>query len=239
MSVQITSTYHLTPKSRNTKTGPIPVSTSPATTCPAACPLTGGGGCYAAGGPLAIHWQRVTDGLTGATWAAFLAAVRAIPGGQLWRHNQAGDLRGSRGRINRRHLLELARASRHALGFTYTHYPASPKNVGALRDAAKLGFTVNLSANNLAHADQLAETGLPIVTLLPAATTDRTVLTPAGRTVVVCPATYRDDITCGGGRVNGRKTKSCGRLCARQRRFIVGFPAHGASKRKVSEIAKQ
>jgi hypothetical protein len=89
------------------------------------------------------------------------------------------------------------------------------------------GFTVNLSANNLAHADDLADLGIaPVVTVLPADATDNTV-TPKGRKVVICPATIRDDVSCA----------TCG-LCARLRDAIVGFPAHGASKRKAEAIAK-
>jgi len=51
-------------------------------------------------------------------------------------------------------------------------------------------------------------------------------VTPAGRKVVVCPATIRDDVSCA----------SC-QLCQRQRDFIIGFPAHGTSKKKASAIA--
>jgi len=61
--------------------------------------------------------------------------------------------------------------------------------------------------------------------VLDSAQTSNTV-TPAGRKVVVCPATQRDDVTC----------ESC-RLCARiNRSVIVGFPAHGAGARKVNRI---
>ena len=47
--------------------------------------------------------------------------------------------------------------------------------------------------------------------------------TPDGRRVVVCPATYRDDVNC----------KSCG-LCQKARDVIVGFPAHGARKGRIA-----
>jgi hypothetical protein len=66
------------------------------------------------------------------------------------------------------------------------------------------------------------------VVVLPADVAGRQpIATPAGRKVVVCPATYRDDVSCA----------SCG-LCARQRSAIVGFPAHGAAKRKADAVAK-
>ena len=50
----------LTMVSRNVKTGPIPVSTTTAKSCPANCPLVNNG-CYGAGGPVAIHWRKVTE----------------------------------------------------------------------------------------------------------------------------------------------------------------------------------
>lgn len=48
----------LTMKSSNVKTGPIPVSTTGAQSCPNACSLKGSG-CYAEGGPLGMHWRKV------------------------------------------------------------------------------------------------------------------------------------------------------------------------------------
>ena len=82
--------FHLAKSSRNAKTGPIPVSTSSATTCPDSCPFKRNG-CYAEGGPLAMHWRAITEGKRGTAWPEFIAAVEALPKGQLWRHNQAGD----------------------------------------------------------------------------------------------------------------------------------------------------
>jgi hypothetical protein len=85
-----------------------------------------------------------------------------------------------------------------------------------------------LSANNVAHADALYDLGIgPVATVLPEAQTTNTV-TPKGRKIVVCPATVRDDVSCA----------TC-QLCAKQRDAIVGFPAHGSSKRKADTVASQ
>jgi hypothetical protein len=99
----------------------------------------------------------------------------------------------------------------------------------------------------VAHADQLADLDAgPVTTVLPSeyertslkgewteTLTDykqridiKNVATPSGRKVTVCPATYMDDVSC----------KTC-QLCARLREAIVGFPAHGTSKKKASAIA--
>jgi len=65
----------------------------------------------------------------------------------------------------------------------------------------------------------------PVTVVLPETQTTNTT-TPKGRKVVVCPATIKDNVSCA----------TC-QLCARQRDTIVGFPAHGVSKRKANEIA--
>ncbi|MGI9142550.1 MAG: DUF7227 family protein [Fluviibacter sp.] len=221
--------YHLTIKSRNAKTGPIPVSTSTSQTCPTSCPFNNGNGCYAASGPLALFWRKVTESKAGVEYAAFLDQIRALVEGQLWRHNQAGDLAGNGDALDVDALDKLVQANKGKRGFTYTHKPlALESERQAIAQANANGFTVNLSANDLGHADRLADLGIaPVVVVLPADTKQNTI-TPKGRKVVVCPATIREDVSCA----------DCG-LCARLRDAIVGFPAHGTSKRKADAIAKQ
>lgn len=220
---------HLTLKSANTKTGPIPVSTSSAGTCPDACPFKASG-CYAKSGPLAIHWSKVTAGLRGLEWTEFLNTVRSFADGQLWRHNQAGDLPGAGDKIDGKALAQLAKANKGKRGFTYTHKPAltgqhAKQNLRAIRAANKAGFAINLSANSVAHADELATLGLPVAAVVPQSSPDR-FSTPAGNRVIVCPAQ----------RVAGISCNTC-RLCAKgDRGFIVGFRPHGTGARKVEAI---
>lgn len=223
---------HLSRKSRNVKTGNIPVSTSSSKTCPKTCPFnnTNEGGCYAASGPLGMHWAKVTAGSRGLSLANFAKEISNLPPGQLWRHNQAGDLPGNGTTIDLKGLTKIVTANINKKGFTYTHYPTSKKaNRDAIAWANSLGFTINLSGNNLDHADELRRLNIaPVVTVLPSDTTGKTLTTKDGNLVVVCPATYRDDVTC----------KSCG-LCQKQRKTIVGFPAHGVSKKRADKIAQQ
>lgn len=191
--------YHLTMKSRNAKTGGIPVSTTSADTCPACCPFNTAnkGGCYADAGPLRINWKAVTEGRRGTDLEGFCAAIAALPEGTLWRHNQAGDLPGEGDTLDIEALFSLTDANRGRRGFTYTHKPLrSGYERAAVRAANIDGFTVNLSANNLQHADELADLNVgPVVAVLPSNQNTNT-RTPAGRKVVVCPATQRDDVTC-------------------------------------------
>lgn len=219
--------FHLTPVSRNVKTGPIPVSTSTAITCPDACPFKAKG-CYAKGGPLNIHWKKVTEGKTGTNWETFLQAIAKLPKGQLWRHNQAGDLPGESDVLDTIALGQLVQANKGKCGFTYTHKPLdTPNERLAIAHANANGFTVNLSANNPTHADTLAELAIgPVVTVLPHDQVTNST-TPAGRKIIVCPATIRDDVSCA----------TCGLCQIAKRDCIVGFPAHGNGRKSASAIA--
>ena len=248
---------NLTIKSRNKKVGPVPVSTSGKETCPDACPLKNGP-CYADGGPLAIFWKKVSEQKAGTNYDRFCANVADLPAGQFWRHNQAGDLKpidGQSDTIDAPALVKLVEANRGKKGFTFTHFDVikNPMNDYAVSVANQNGFTVNLSANTLTHADQLAETKAgPVAAVLPIEYERQTMkadtgkvwaetiaeykarlntlptTTPAGRRVVVCPATYQDKMSC----------VDC-QLCQKVKRSaIVGFPAHGRSKRKADAIAQ-
>lgn len=215
---------HLTRVSRNAKTGPIPVSTTSASTCPDSCPFKNNG-CYAAYGPLKLHWDKVTSGERSLPWADFLAAIRRLPLGQLWRHNQAGDLPGDGEAIDAVKLLELTKANRGRRGFTYTHKPLTPQNALAIRKAVRAGFTINVSANSLAEADALLSRtrALPVVAVVPEDAPHRGT-TPGGNKYIICPAQIRDDVSCA----------TCG-LCqnADPKRPVIAFKAHGTGKRRI------
>ena len=211
---------HLSPKSANVKTGPIPVSTTESASCPADCAMRAE--CYAASGPLAMHWRAVSNGTRGTSWGQFCASIAALPDGQVWRHNQAGDLPQVDGTIDAVKLGQLVAANAGRRGFTYSHH-RDAASIGWIRHANAWGFTVNLSANDLADADYLADQDAgPVVVVVPSTQTTNTT-TPAGRSVVICPATQRDDVSCA----------TC-QLCQRQRSAIVAFPAHGTRHRVIN-----
>lgn len=217
--------YHITLKSSNKKTGPIPVTTSSKETCPDSCPLKANG-CYAESGPLAIHWREVTNGNRGVNANKFFQAIRRFPGGQLWRHNQAGDLPHHTGQIDSVFLSTLVKANRGRRGFTYTHHLPTQDNVKQLTEANEKGFTVNLSANNTAQAVQYMRLyKLPVTTVLPMdAPNSQTI---DGVQIVACPAEKSDKVSCA----------TCA-LCADSKRpYIIGFRAHGTGKRKAQAIA--
>ena len=216
--------------SSNKKTGPIPVSTTERGSCPDTCAWYEKG-CYAKYGPLGMHWGKVPE--RGVVWKEFVQAIRKLPKHILWRHNQAGDLPGKNRRINLSMLRQLISANKGKRGFTYTHKPVlgSAKyvreNQEAIAESNKEGFTINLSADNLAHADTLAGLGIaPVCTVLPHDAPLK-LRTPEGRHVIVCPAEYRDEVTCA----------TC-ELCAiASRKAIIGFRAHGTARKTVSQRA--
>lgn len=219
--------FHLTAQSTNSKLGPgVAASTSARETCPDACPLKAKG-CYASGGPLNIHWRAVSEGRRGVSWADFVAQVSALPMGWKFRHNQAGDLPGINSEIDAAALSELSGAvkKRKLQAWSYTHKPLTPANLGAIKNAIADGFTVNGSADSLKEADEIADAGIPVCVVLPD-NAPATSYTPAGRKVVVCPAQQKENASC----------SSC-MLCAKATRSVViGFRAHGATKKHVSAL---
>lgn len=235
--------FSLSLKSSNIKVGPIPVSMSSKDTCPDACPLKAKG-CYAGQGPMSWVWNQLSKGemvrkgktyKVGMEWKAFVNQIKALPAGQLWRHNQAGDLAGKNDKINRRMLGSLVQANTGKNGYTYTHKPVldeqgkeSGANRLAIHQANKEGFRINLSGNNLAHADKLKALGIgPVVTVLSSDFKEEKGMTPAGNRFIVCPAQTKG-ITCA----------QC-KLCSKDRSVIVAFLAHGMAKNAVNTIANQ
>jgi hypothetical protein len=240
---------HFIPVSQNAKTGPIPISIIERASCWLGCALSGNG-CYAETGVLARHWARVSRGLAGGSWPQFCAKVGALWPGRLWRYAPAGDLPGYGPAIDAGLLGELAAANAGERAIAFTHKPvlgddpAAAANRRLIAAAVEAGFAVNLSADNPAHADQLAALAIaPVVTVLAHAYgrkairrrfkrrrdewaetigewRDRTAslprYTPAGKRIAICPATY-SAATC----------KSCS-ACAHARDAVIGFPAHGA-----------
>lgn len=233
--------FIITFKSGNRITGPIMITTSPRSTCPLACPFRKGGStseaglCYAEHGHLGHYiWtgldrtgagQKISGRIPVYSFDELLAVVRAHPAGTLWRHNQAGDLSSDDKRtIARGRLQKLTEANKGRRGFTYTHYDVieNAENRAAIAEANAGGFTINLSADTLAEADDLADLAIaPVTVVVPEHQTKNTT-TPAGRKVVICPARTHPNVTCA----------SCG-LCARQREAIIAFPALGPARAKL------
>lgn len=215
----------LTLVSSNMKTGPMPVSTTSSNSCPPTCGMYDD--CYLKFGHGSIHWKKIDEHERGMPWSDFCRTVsRDIHHGQLWRHNQAGDLPGDGTYVDSDALRQLVEANRGKRGFTYTHYPLNNWNVALIEAANANGFTVNVSCDTLAQADHVRETvRAPVAVVLRSDETRKSFYTEAGHKVVVCP-TYYQNTNC----------MRCG-ICQdnSEERCIVGFPAHGP-KRKVINL---
>lgn len=216
-------------KSGNDKTGDIAVTYTEEDSCPSACKHKDTT-CYARFGKVGLHWRKVREGMRGDNWTAFCCRVKSFNAGMLWRHNVAGDLPQRRdGRISVRKTRQLSRAARDTRGFTYTHYDVltdvhNRAAVAEMNDGP--GLVVNLSGDSPSHADQLIRLNIgPVTCILPEDAPHRGNVTPDGVPIVVCPAQTTDHVTC----------KTC-KLCAvGTRKTVVGFLAHGAAKKRLSQ----
>lgn len=210
--------------SGNAKTGPIPQTYNHRSTCPPSCAHYRGS-CYAEQFHTRLSWDKVD--LRGISLDDLALSIKILPKGQLWRFAVAGDLPGEGEDVDAHALGVIVKANRGKRGFTYTH----KHNADAIkwaRHATNWGFTVNLSADDAGHADQLAAHGLPVVAMVPI-DTPRYSMTPEGRYIIVCPAQTTNHITC----------ETCG-LCQRaDRTSIVGFRAHGTRARTADLIARR
>lgn len=224
----------VTKRSKNVKIGPMMCTTSTAEWCPPSCPLLNNG-CYASSGfHTNMHWKKVTEGVRGLGWEDFISFLKDnLSVGQVWRHNVAGDLPGFNGELDERKCYELAWASGDAKaeGFTYTHYPMFKHNYGIVKYMNMVGFTVNVSTDNLtdAYTRWHSTSDVPIVTLVPEERWGgQKSITHEGLTVVRCPAEYAEDRNCA----------NC-RMCAEpDRSYIIGFTPHGTGKKRVDVIAR-
>jgi len=223
--------FHVTRVSANKKTGPIPVTTTSENSCPKTCPLIDAG-CYAKTGPLALHWRKVSDAneKRSLSESEFLELIKKLPKGQLFRHNQAGDLPHVNGDIEQKFARSLVGASKNKRGFTYTHHVLNLHNTAIIRGMNKDGFTVNHSADNVPAAVKAYKAlegvqNIPVVTLLPIDAPN--VQTVEGVKVVACPAEKSDKISC----------SNCALCAVSDRDYVIGFRVHGTQKKKANIIA--
>jgi len=257
----MTTRYHVTPISGNAKTGKITVTSQSRDTCWNGCAFHRK--CYAEDYRCGFHWDRIDR--QGVLFPEFVARLSALPDkpNQPARFGEKGDLPGVGATINRRNWNALRDVFHESARrwFAYTHKPAdtvtatlagsriATRTIHVNRDVigetnAARDITLNLSANSLQHADTLAALNVgPVVAVAPASMAG-TQRTPEGRAAVQCPATYRDDVSCGGGTLRGRATQPCGGssgpLCWQpDRAFIVYFPAHGSRKRAVTDTVTE
>jgi hypothetical protein len=218
--------YQTIDKSSNSKTGPMGTVNADESTCPPDCPFKGSG-CYGDNYHCRLNWDKVNAGARGGSIIDLTAWIRALPRYKLWRYGVIGDLPGKGNDVDRKALMDIVRANRFKFGYAYTHKPVidNEKNAEAIRTANLNGFTVNLSANGVNHADELYALNIaPVVTVLPRKNFPKR--TPKGVKIKLCPNYINDKVTCA----------SCGLCQKRKRKYIIGLPAHGTGAKKVEAI---
>jgi len=239
----MSQSFVFTPVSSNRKTGPIGVITISRNSCPSACAFYKEG-CYAELGFTRFAWDRAdSKGLNQDELVTKITnSILALP---IIRYAIAGDLIGNGNIIDEEACVKLFSAiTKKNKLFTYTHkplidnqvtvngYKVSKEVVASNRKAIQKlnslkNVTVNLSANSLAHADQLVNLGIgPVVCVIPSSYDKPTAYTPQGNKIIVCPAQRFDKVTCASCQLCTRKNRDC----------IVGFKAHGSQKTKVDNI---
>lgn len=149
--------------SSNRKLGRIPVSMTSSETCPRSCAWFNAG-CFGEFSFQRHWWRRVPE--HGLRWGLFVAKVRRLPAGQIWRHNEVGDLPGEGESLRFDLLMDLVRAARHTRGFTF--------------EADRMLAIPNAP---------------PVTALIPEGEKRPSFRSPAGNMVTVCPA-FRAKITC-------------------------------------------
>lgn len=229
--------FNLTRRSGNSKTGKIAITITSARTCPDRCPFMNE--CYPNVGPARYHWKSITNGRTAETQAipqtfeSFIHSIGDLKDGTMIRFAVSGDLPGDGKKIFYRAAERMLAAADHLIGWTYTHYTETQKDlnqIGRLNKAVRA--TVNLSANNDRDVDDLIARGVgPIVTIMDGS--KRTYTTAGGNRIVTCPASIK------GSAIN---CKNCGNgspLCAKKDRdYVIGFPVHGIDGHKVLKSGK-
>lgn len=210
---------HLVAKSKNRKTGPIPVTYRPQGTCPLDCPfLPGGefGGCYGTGRLFAS--ARKYAGSLDLERAIWQVRLGKADDARYLRDRVVGDVITPEGILDRDYIAGVARVATEngLLAFGYTHAWRS----FTLPDLVWLrrlpGYVMNASTETIGDAKTALLAGLPVTIVNDDVPEGMMV---AGKRIITCPAETRKDVTCA----------SCG-LCAKpDRSAIIRFTTHGTA----------
>jgi hypothetical protein len=195
-----------------------------------------------------MFWRKLSAGKATNTLSLvqLMQRIRELPDGSRLRLNQAGDLPGNGVRLNETALRLLAGNAQHLRAWTMTHYPmrtgdghhgitgrAASWNRRAVRNAAKQGLTVNVSANGIREVDANIDAGLPTCVVVPSDHTVKVVRTRKGRRVITCPGA-RGETTC--EQCGGAKGPLCWRA---DRDYAIAFPAHGKGAAKADKVVSK
>lgn len=214
---------HLSPKSGNSKTGPIPVTYRAMDTCPEDCPFlpTGEtGGCYGTGRIFAMARKFAATVTMGSLRDRLGKRDKSA---RFLRDRVVGDVITD-GEIDHGYIRSIASLAREfaLIPFGYSH--AWRRFTRADVDAiASTGYVMNASCETRADVREAIDLGMPVTIASDLVEDGETFTRPDGKTlrVVTCPAQTRENVTCA----------SCGLCAKRDRAAIVRFLIHGTAKR--------
>jgi len=224
--------FHFVKKSGNKKTGFMPVTYNSRLSCPVSCIFKkdNGGGCYAETGYYTrLNWDKVTSGERGGTFKELLNNIKALKPGTIWRACVAGDIPSNKkGEISRTYIKGITEANKGLKGYTYTHNRLDiGENISLLKTANKQGFTVNISTESEAAADNAVLNNLPAVIVVKSTETRRAWFTKNKNKILVCPAQDETkNVNC----------IDCGLCQSRPKNLIIAFKAHGNQAKKIDNI---
>jgi hypothetical protein len=218
--------FHFVKKSGNKKTGFMPVTYNSRLSCPDSC-IFKNNGCYADNYHTRLNWDKVTSGERGGSFKELLNNIKALKPGTIWRACVAGDIPSNKkGEISRTYIKGITEANQGLKGYTYTHNRLDiGENISLLKTANKKGFTVNISTETEAAADNAILNSLPAVIVVKSTETRRSWFTKNKNKILVCPAL-----------TSGVNCIDC-QLCQhRPKNLIIAFLAHGNMSKLIDKI---
>jgi hypothetical protein len=218
--------FHFVKKSGNKKTGFMPVTYNSRLSCPDSC-IFKNNGCYADNFRTADNWDKVTSGERGGTFKELLNNIKALKPGTIWRACVAGDIpSNNKGEISRTYIKGITEANQGLKGYTYTHNRLDiGENISLLKTANKQGFTVNISTETEAAADNAILNNLPAVIVVKSTEARRSWFTKNKNKILVCPA-----------QTNGANCIDCQLCQSRPKNLIIAFLAHGNMAKLINKI---
>ena len=218
--------FHFVKKSGNKKTGFMPVTYNSRLSCPDSC-MFKNNGCYADNFHTRLNWDKVTSGERGGTFKELLNNIKALKPGTIWRACVAGDIpSNNKGEISRTYIKGITVANQGKKGYTYTHNRLDiGENISLLKTANKQGFTVNISIESEAAADNAVLNNLPAVIVVKSTEKRRSWYTKNKNKILVCPA-----------QTSGVNCIDCQLCQSRPKNLIIAFKAHGNQAKKIAKI---
>lgn len=204
----------------NRKTGPIPTTSRPMTTCPTDCPFlpTGNGGCYGTGRIFGHATKKAaTISIPDAVKQINDEAPRSA---KYLRDRIVGDVLDADGQLDRAYIQGISEIGRRTdltvFGYTHAWKQFTPEDVAFIQAQ---GYVMNASTENADGVRQAIDLGLPVVIVNDDRPDGDTI---AGRRIVTCPNELRKEIKCA----------TCG-LCAKpDRTVLIRFTTHGTAVAK-------